>query len=128
MLERSKHYKKIGDRLIRSLDEFEDIRGVKIAFLSSDEAKKKQMKIVFGECIKVNKNYEWCCHYDFMIVIYEPNVIEFDDGQMETLIRHELHHIGVKTESNEPSYYVVPHDIEEFDEIIADKGIYWAGG
>lgn len=128
MLTRNKVYKKIGDRLIRTLEEFENIKGVRIAYLSSDEEKKKQTKMICGECIKVNKNYEWCCRYDFMIVVYEPNVIEFNDEQIVTLIRHELHHVGVNHDASEPSFYVVPHDVEEFDKIIEEKGIYWNRG
>ena len=127
-MEHSRKYGIIGRRLIKSLEEFADIAAsdVKIAYLSSDELKKKNRKIVFGQCYKVNPNYTWCCKYDFFIVIYEPNVERFSDDQIETLIRHELHHVGVDFEGNETQFYLVPHDVEEFWSIINDKGLDWS--
>ena len=41
------------------------------------------------------------------------------------LIRHELHHVGIDFEGNENKYYIVPHDVEEFWEIINDNGLRW---
>ena len=127
MLERSRKYKRIGSRLIEELEEFDYIKDspVRIVFLTSDELKKKQNKLVLGECIKVNKNYQWCCKYDFMIVVYEPNCFEFTKEQYEILIRHELHHVGINQDGNEPSYFVVPHDVEEFWDIINENGLDW---
>lgn len=42
-MQHSKKYRLIGNRLIRTLSEFKDIKdvGVKIAYLSSDEEKRK---------------------------------------------------------------------------------------
>ncbi len=127
VMKHERKYRLIGQKLIKTLEEFGDIAasGVKIAYLSSDEAKKQNRRIVFGQCYKVNKNYSWCCKYDFFIVIYEPNIELFNDDQIETLIRHELHHVGVDFDGNETKYYIVPHDVEEFWEIINDKGLDW---
>ncbi len=129
MLQYSEEYKEIGERLLKSLPEFQTVReaGPKIAFLVSDEEKKKNRRIIFGDCNLVSQRYKWCCPYDFFIVIYELNVMGygFDEKQKETLIRHELHHIGVNLEGNETKYYIVPHDIEEFWQIINDCGLRW---
>ena len=57
---------------------------------------------------------------------YEPNVEDFTDKQLETLIRHELHHIGIDFSGNEIRYYIVPHDVEEFWDIINECGIDWS--
>ena len=127
-MEHSRKYRLIAKRLIRTLPEFKDIADmdVKIAYLSSDKDKKKNHKIVFAECCKVDEKYRWCCQYDFFIVVYEPNVAEFTDKQLEILMRHELHHVGIDYGGEEISYYIVPHDVEEFWEIINEHGLRWS--
>jgi len=128
-MQHSKKYKLIADKLIRDLPEFKDIRDtdVKIAYLASDEEKRKNRKIVFADCnlVSVSKRYKWCCEYDFFIVVYEPNIELFTDKQVEILLRYELHHVGIDFESNENKYYIVLHDVEEFWEIIKDNGLRW---
>lgn len=127
MLIVSDKYREIAEKLINSLDEFKEIRyeDVRIVYLVSDEEKKKNRKIVYGECTKVDKKYAWCCPYDFMITIYEQNCIHFSEEQYEHLIQHELHHVGIDQEGNETTFYVVPHDVEEFWELINQYGIDW---
>ena len=127
-MEHNKRYRTIANRLLRTLPEFEDIRaaGVKIAYLSSDEPKKKDHRIIHAECCKVDDKYKWCCHYDFFIVVYEPNVSLFTGEQMEILIRHELHHVGIDYTGDQPKFYIVPHDVEEFWEIINEHGLKWS--
>ena len=61
-----------------------------------------------------------------MIVIYEPNCFDFTRKQIEILIEHELHHIGIDDDGNEPSFYNVPHDVEEFWDLIKKYGIDWS--
>lgn len=109
-------------------EEFADIIGsdVRIAYLTSDQEKKKDRKIVFGECHKVSPQYEWCCPYDFFIVLYEPNIADFTEEQLEILIRHELHHIGVEYADTGMKYYIKPHDVEEFWQIIEEHGLKWS--
>ncbi len=128
-MEHSREYRLIGERLIRTLPEFETVKETKpkIAYLVSDEERKKNKKVVFADCNLVSERYKWCCKYDFFIVIYEPNVDswQFSDKQKETLIRHELHHVGVDFEGNETRFYIVPHDVEEFWDIINDCGLRW---
>ena len=127
-MQHCRSYREIGRRLIRTLPEFEELReaGPRIAYLSSGKEKYKSRQRVFGECCKVEEKYSWCCPYDFFIVVYEPNVEHFDDQQMETLIRHELHHVGIAYTDNGLEFYVRPHDVEEFREIIRDCGLEWS--
>ena len=127
-LQHNRKYLTIAKRLIRTLPEFDEIResDVKIAYLSSQKEKKRRNKIILGECHKVDEKYDWCCRYDFFIVIYEPNIAGFSDDQIETLIRHELHHVGIEYANDGLKYYIEPHDIEEFWEIIRDKGLNWS--
>ncbi len=128
MQERCEKYKRIGKRLIGTIPELNWIRemGVRIAYLSSDEEKKKNKRIIFGECTKVDEKYQWCCRYDFFITVYEPNIMDFTDEQIEILIEHELRHVGLDVSGKEPKYYIVPHDIEEFWDIINKYGLHWS--
>ena len=129
MREQSEKYAEIGFRLIRERDEFEDLRfaDISIAFIADDKAKRKNDKIIFGECEKVPEKYQWCCPYDMAVIVYERNTDEyrFDEHQIETLIRHELMHIGIRHTKNGIAYYIVPHDVEDFIAIINDEGIDW---
>ena len=61
-----------------------------------------------------------------LITIYEPNICYFTDEQLEILIWHELKHIGIKPDSVEEEYFVIPHDYEEFREIVDAHGLDWA--
>lgn len=126
-MEHSKKYRLIANRLIRTLPEFADIKAtkVKIAYLSSLEEKKRNKRTIFADCNLVSERYSWCCPYDFFIVVYEPNVVGFSEKQLETLLRHELHHVGIDFEKDETGFYVVPHDVEEFWDIIDDVGLRW---
>ena len=127
-MQHNRKYREIARRLIQTLPEFHDIAesDVRIAYLSSQKEKKKNHKIIFAECNKVDEKYSWCCKYDFFIVVYEPNVIDFSEEQIEILIRHELHHVGIDYDGEEIKYYVVPHDVEEFWEIINEHGLNWS--
>ena len=127
MREKSTRYKRIGKKLISERPELEDIRDfdIKVAFLSSDTAKLKDHRIVFGDCTRVTEKYAWCCKYDFFITIYEPNVVDFSPDQIRILLLHELMHCGVDVSGNEPKCYCKPHDVEEFDEIMKQYGAHW---
>ena len=130
LIRHERKYRTIAKRLIRTLPEFRDIleSDVRIAYLSSTKEKKRRNKIILGECYKVDEKYAWCCQYDFFIVIYEQNIAGFTDEQIETLIRHELHHVGIEYSNDGLKYYIEPHDIEEFWNIIRDKGLNWSDG
>ena len=56
-MEHNKRYRMIANKLLRTLPEFEDLKNsdVKIAYLSSDEPKKKDRRAVFAECCKVDE-------------------------------------------------------------------------
>lgn len=99
---------------------------VRIGFLRSFKEKRAHGKDVLGECIKVNELYEPFCPYDFLIVIYEENVVQLTEHQMYVLMFHELLHIGVNEKNGDLKYVVNPHDIEDFDEIISRYGLHWA--
>ena len=100
--------------------------GVKVGFLESDRQKRKSRRLVFGECIPVKDLYRCFIPYDFLIVIYAPNVIGMTKEQMKILLYHEMLHIGISDDGEDLKYVVNPHDVEEFRTIIDKYGIDWA--
>lgn len=126
-LELSAAYAAIGEEMIRVHEELHPLEGVRIAYLASDQEKTRNGRVIFGDCRKVSPQYAWCCPYDFIITIYEPNCVEyrFDDEQMKILIWHELLHCGVEEDDSGRKFRIIPHDVEEFDNIIEDEGMYW---
>lgn len=119
MTYQSERYEKIGQDIVKEL--FPHLEGVRIAWLASDKDKKSKGRMVFGECSKVPERYEWCCPYDFTITVYESNIEGFTEEQIKILLEHEIMHIGIDGDK----YTIVPHDIEEFMEIIRKYGINW---
>lgn len=130
MVSTDRRIKRIGSKVLNGNPDFADLLevGARIAFLSSDVQKVQNRKTVFADCRKVDKQYAWCCKYDFMITVYLPNVEGFTAEQMEILMEHELRHCGVDFDGEEPSFYIVPHDVEEFYPIIRQYGMDWQGG
>lgn len=127
-LYRNQEYEQIAQDLVHTIPGLEYIKESPVSFvvLSSSEEKKSHGKIVFGECQKIDPKYKWYIPYDFQIVIYDVNIMDFDERQLRILIEHELRHIGINQDGNEPRYFVVPHDIEEFNAIIETYGIDWS--
>lgn len=122
---KSDKYRDIGEAVREKL--FPRLQGCRIAWLVSDEAKKRSSgRRVFADCMKISKKrYEWCCDYDFMITVYQPNCDEyyFDDRRYAILLEHELMHVGYDPETGDCT--LVPHDSEEFIDIIRKYGIDW---
>lgn len=99
---------------------------VRVAFLYCAKAKKSGKSTVYGECIKVRDIDKVFSPYDFYIVIYEPNIENFNDKQLRILVEHELMHIGVDDESDLPKYFIEKHDFEDFKNIINKYGADWS--
>lgn len=123
----SEELRKLGEKLIQKNKEFEDIRDaeVRIGYCVSDDARVKDGRAVLGECTKVRPLYQAFIPYDFLITFYEPNVEELSKKQKEILMMHELLHIGISC-NGELTYRIVPHDVEDFREIIERYGLDWA--
>ena len=117
----------IAQNLIRTREELSYITDfkIRIAYLACDSEKKSNRRIILADCTQVSPIYEWCCDYDFFITVYEPNVEQLTDEQIKILILHELYHIGVDNDGDEPKFYCKPHDVEEFDRIVDEYGLYW---
>lgn len=121
-------YAELGERVINNERSLQWIKqaNVRICFMRSFKEKHSSGKDVLGECIKVNELYEPFCPYDFLIVLYAPNIAGMNEDQLYMLMHHELLHIGVDEKDGELRYHISPHDIEDFNEIISRYGLHWA--
>lgn len=118
----------IANKLIQDQELLEYIRNseVRIAYLVSDHALKKNGKSVFGQCEKIQEKYKWTIPYDFTITLFQPNIEHLTADQIEILVFHELLHVGIKEGSDGEKYKIIPHDLEDFDAIIRRYGIDWS--
>ena len=117
-------YQKIANELIATRPELEDLRNsdVTIICLASDQEKKSNGKLIFGQTEKIADKYKWGIPCDFTITIFDPNVAYWTADQMKILMLHELLHVGVDGDR----LYIRPHDLEDFKSIIAEFGVDWA--
>ena len=99
---------------------------VRIDYIASLKEKKSKGKLILGECQLVKEIWKLYCPYDFLIIIYEPNVHGMSYEQLKILLYHELLHVDVSDKDGEPQYEVNPHDIEDFKAIINKYGLDWA--
>ena len=130
MEERKKNdiYREIGERVKNSRLELVPVKHstARIGYLESNKAKKKNRRLIFGECRRVKDSEKWCNPYDYEIIIYAPNVAGFSEKQLEILIFHELLHIDIgENKKGEEVFRVKSHDIEEFMCIIDEYGLDW---
>ena len=124
----SDRYAEIAQELIENEPSLEYIRDsqVTIMYLSSEHEKKESGKDIGGQCEKIPVKYKWAIPCDFTITVFEPNVERFTDEQIRILLFHELLHVGIRLDGNEEEYFIVPHDVEDFKEILDRYGIGWA--
>ena len=123
----SEEYANIAADLIETEPLLQDIKDseVTIVYLSSDKEKTRNGRMIHAECEKIPDKYKWAVPCDFTITVYEPNVERLSEYQIGILIFHELLHVGIEKDGNEESYFVRPHDIEDFRTILERYGLNW---
>ena len=116
--------KEIADKVISENENLKILSNPKcrIAFQYSDEKKKSKNKTVFADTEKVKDKLKVFLPYDFLVTFYEPNTANLTDEKLEHLMYHELRHIGF---TEEGKMFIVPHDIEDFRDVIDQWGIDW---
>ena len=124
----NEEYAEIAQALIDSEEALQYIKGsqVSIAYLSSDLKKRDSGRIVHAQCELVSDKYKWGIPADFMITVFDPNVLGFSDEQMKILLFHELLHVHIDYKDGEEKYSVNPHDLEDFKYIIDRFGTDWS--
>ena len=123
--EQSEQYANIGAELIRMVPSLHWINEseISVGYLTSDFKKTSNGRLVFGECRKVPAWAAPFIPYDFLIIIYEVNIMLFTPEQIKMLLHHELLHIE---QSEKGTFRVKPHDVEDFREIIDKYGLDWS--
>lgn len=126
--EQSDIYAQIGEDLIDTVQSLRWIREseITVGYLSSDLRKTVNGKTVFGECRKVPAWAAPFIPYDFLVVVYEANCVDFTEAQIKILLHHELLHIGISEKGAVPIRKINPHDVEDFREILDRYGIDWS--
>lgn len=124
----NEEYAEIAQALIDSEEALQYIKEsqVSIAYLSSDLKKKDNGRLVHAQCELVSDKYKWGIPADFMITVFDPNVLGFSDEQMKILLFHELLHIHIDYHDGEEKYSTNPHDLEDFKYIIDRFGTDWS--
>jgi len=115
--------KELGETLIAALPELYVARNYspKIGYLRSYEAKKSKGKTINAECRIIKGVYTAYLPFDFVITFFQPSVECMTDNQIKILMLHELRHVGV----DKAGFTLVPHDIEDFTDILTRYGLRW---
>ena len=95
--------------------------GCRIAYMMCSSPKKSGSKVVYADTEKVKDKYKAIVPYDFLITFYEPMTAELEAHQMEILMWHELKHVGFDGEKCK----IIPHDTEDFKDIVRKYGVDW---
>lgn len=116
---------KIAEKVIEenaNLHHLKDER-CRIAYQYSDDKKTSRGKIVFADTEKVKDKLKAMIPYDFVVTFYQPNTANLTDDKMEKLMYHELRHVGF--DPAEGKFTIIPHEIEDFRDIVDSWGIDW---
>ena len=125
----SEEFADIGASVISSEESLQDIRNSQatIVYLTSETAKMANGKKVHAQCEKVPDKYKWSIPADFTITVFLPNIVGYTEEQKRILMFHELKHVGILFNADgSESYSVIPHDYEDFKEIIDRYGTDWS--
>ena len=94
----------------------------RIAYLRCDKKKTSRGRTVFADTEKVGEKAKTLAQVDFIITFYDPACAGLSEEKMKVLMIHELKHIGY--EPGKP-FSIIPHDVEDFKEIIETYGMDW---
>lgn len=120
--ETSNELRLLANRIIKHFPELYFIKeyDIKIGYVKSYE-KKQGEKITYADCRKVTDIYKAYLPYDFLITFYERNTGFLNENQLKLVMYHELRHVGI----GEKGLKIVPHDIEDFSDILTKYGLDW---
>ena len=123
MFKISEELKALAAKVIAENDEFKPLTDseCRIAYQYADKEKKSGGRTVYADTIKVSDKLKAVAPFDFIITFYQPSTATLDEDKMRILMKHELKHIGVE----DGKFRIVPHDVEDFSDIIKDYGMSW---
>ena len=104
---------------------FADLKDCRIAVLYCEQDKKRNGMTVYADTKKLSDMHSYISGYDFVITFYEKSSY-MSEAVLKVLIEHELRHIGIESRGGAVRWYIIPHDVQDFREIIEAHGINWA--
>ena len=125
MYEQSSELEALAGEVISGHENLAELEDCRIAYLYSDKKKKSQGKTVFADTELVKEKYRALLPYDFIITFYQPNCEKLNTEAMSRLMYHELRHVGIKSDGR---FYVRPHDLEDFRDVVQAWGVDWIEG
>lgn len=111
-------------KVIEADERYDAMSGCRLAVLYCDKAKKSRGRTVFADTKKMNEMVSMMTGFDFVITFY-ADVEYLSEAAMDILIKHELKHIGYESRGGNVVKKIVPHDVEDFREIVDEYGIDW---
>lgn len=107
-------------KLIEEREELEHVSlgEYEIDYLMCDKELKSGGRPVLADIRAIRGINAFYIPYDYVVTIYEPNVMDLSDSQMQVLLLHELMHIS--EDGNLRS-----HDVQDFYTILRQFGLGW---
>lgn len=107
-------------KLIEEREELEHIRlrEYEIDYLMCDKEQKNGGRPVLADIRAIKGINAFYIPYDYVLTIYEPNVMDLSDAQLQVLILHELMHISEDGNLRN-------HDVQDFYTILRQFGLGW---
>lgn len=118
MYEEAPGIKELAEQIIEVKEDLFHIREYEVGFLYSDTEKQNNGCLVYADCTKTNGLLKYYSGYDFIITIYEPNVLDLTEEQLQILLYHELLHIGTDGKLRQ-------HSVQDFHQILYQYGLDW---
>lgn len=92
-----------------------------IAYVFKKDSWSKNGKEILGNAHKCSEKEKLLYKHDFIITINHNAWIRFDNNKREAIVDHELCHCGRDVEGK---YCSIPHDVEDFADVIKRHGLY----
>lgn len=117
--------KTLADKVIKAHEELAhlDDEELRIVFMRTDKAKSSKGRTVYADTEKLNDKHAALTGAQFVITFYADSE-QLDERRLEILMYHELRHVGWDC----GSCFMIPHDCEDFRDIINEYGADWIGG
>ncbi len=115
-------YMNTYNKLLNEYSSFDFIRecGIRVLLLECDEEKNRNGRRTYADCSKLTDKVSAIANCDFVITFYACD--ELDDNRLKILTYHEMKHIGC---SPDGKLKIIPHDVEDFKDIIDEYGTDW---
>ena len=124
-----KDLRNLAEKVIKTYSNLDTLKNyknqVRIGYQWSNKEKKNKGRITYGDCTLVSEKLKEFIDYDFIITFY-VNAYNISAKAREMLMYHELRHIGIyEKDIGEFKFYLEPHTLEDFTDIVEKYGINW---